>query len=108
LTTKTKRNVRGDAYKVVGDATEGRGVILEPWEKNITFEEFADKQEVSHWLNSTPDPVGHYFIEADVIQEGSMSAPEIFGVFIPKGVDKKKVADELRRFWGPATKLMKR
>ncbi len=102
-------NIKGDAYKISAERALGRGCILEPWEKNITFEEFNKKQIVCCWLTPSYDSIGYYFfIEADILQEGSMTAPETFGVFIPKGVDKKAVADALRKFWGPGTKLLKK
>ena len=97
----------GDVYRLVGRATEGAGYILEPWEKKVTFEEFEEKQNVPHWQKPDVEKVGYYFVCVDTIQEGSMTAPGICGVFIPLGIDKKKVADSLRRYWGTATELLK-
>lgn len=102
------KNPKGDVYKVMTWATEGAGYILEPWEKKVTFEEFASRREVHHWLEPDGEGIGYYFIYADVVQDSSVSALTICGVFTPQDVDKKRIADSLRRFWGEGTELRKR
>lgn len=74
----------------------------------MDFEEFKQKKSFTCDKVVSSDSLGYYFIQADIIQEGSMDDEEIIGIFIPRNVDKKKVADALRKLWGPATKLLKK
>lgn len=102
-----KENVRGSVYIIIGKSEDQKGLLLEKRATNLTFEEWGKGQTFSHWLVEHDEtPKDYYEIESDIIQEGSMTAPTIFGIFIPRGKDLKTVADKLRDKWGPGSKLL--
>lgn len=101
-------SLRGDAYRISHERPEkslGRGAILESWETKVMRDDFEAKQDFEIWFENDEAGIGFSFICADLIQEGSMSAPSVIGVFIPNAVKKQAVADYLRKVWGPGTQL---
>lgn len=61
--------------------------MLVIWAKKVLFDEWEQTLKYPHWLNERED---YYEIESDLIQESSMSAPKIFGIFITNSTDTDK------------------
>ena len=88
---------RGNAYKFVSDSDTGK-TVLAIWRENVLFDEFAGTLKEEHWLDDWEyEKTGYYEIISDLIQEGSMSAPETFGIFVPNNSDINKVASSLQK-----------
>jgi len=73
--------------------------------RHVAFEVWEAAQHVSYFLDPTPTPLGYHFIIAETIQAGSMSNPEVVGIFVPAHLDKALVADDVRRQFGVRTAL---
>lgn len=107
---------KGDVYTLTGgnklyppDEPFGpddiTGAILLSAARHVTFEAWEAAQHVAYFLDPTPTPLGYHFILADTIQIGSMSNPEVVGIFVPAHLNKKLVADDLRERFGVRTAL---
>jgi|GEM_PF-4998728 len=83
-----------------------KGLVLQATKRSTVFGKWGDLQKVDYQLGSSPFDVGYYDIEVGIIQEGSASAPEMVGVFVPRRINKRLVAEDLRKRFGPNTFLL--
>lgn len=111
--------VRGSIYLIAstGIFNEWGGFVFNRQLMNISFHEWKSLQEINFRLGNL-HPLGYYDIIFDITQEVSIrdtyhvfsakisvTMPAIFGVFIPYSANGKYVAKDLRRRWGPNTRL---
>ncbi len=97
---------RSECHPLTMSAKE-KGLVFRVVRRNVTFDEWEGRQAIEHWLGNLVSWIGYCDIEADSIQEGSMSAPRMCGVLVPRHLDKKLVADDLRERFGRGTVLLK-
>jgi hypothetical protein len=85
-----------------------RGLLFQAVARDVRFDEWEERQLVRHWFyeNAVLDNGGAFVCNVIVRSARGAGQIELAGVFLPKGVDRKRVASLLRKRYGKGTALL--